>query len=74
MRTTLSLADDVAVKLQTAQKQQGKSFRKIVNDALRDSLARQSRTARRKTRFRTATGDFARFPGLRWENPLAESL
>lgn len=53
MRTTLSLDDDVAAMLQTAQKQQKKPLKQVVNDALRAGLERQRRPAGRAARFRT---------------------
>lgn len=38
MRTTLSLDDDIAAKLATASRKSGKSFKAVVNDALRRGL------------------------------------
>lgn len=38
MRTTLTLDDDVAVKLASASRKNGKSFKEIVNAALRRGL------------------------------------
>ena len=38
MRTTLTLDDDVARKLETLQREQQKSFKKVVNDVLRRGL------------------------------------
>ncbi|MBA3833040.1 MAG: DUF2191 domain-containing protein [Chthoniobacterales bacterium] len=60
MRTTLSLDDDVAAMLQTARKQQKKSFKQVINDALRAGLEKQRRPARRTTRFRTASAKLGR--------------
>jgi len=40
MRTTLTLDDDVAVRLRTAVRRQRRPFRAVVNDALRAGLAR----------------------------------
>ena len=39
MRTTLTLDDDVAAKLKTASRRTGRSFRDMVNEALRRGLA-----------------------------------
>ena len=53
MRTTLSLDDDVAAMLHTAQKRLKKPFKQLVNDALRAGLEQQRRPARRGPHFRT---------------------
>ncbi|MBS1856468.1 MAG: DUF2191 domain-containing protein [Acidobacteria bacterium] len=42
MRTTLSLDDDVAALLEQARKTREATFKQIVNDALREGLARLS--------------------------------
>lgn len=60
MRTTLSLDDDVAARLLTARKQQKKSFKQIVNDALRAGLEQQGRPPRRTARFRTGSAKLGR--------------
>ena len=46
MRTTLSLDDDVAVLLEQMRKARDTTFKRIVNDALREGLARLSSPAR----------------------------
>ena len=51
MRTTLTLDDDVAVKLKAAAKD--RSFKAVVNDALRVGLAMMERRAPRRRRHRT---------------------
>lgn len=40
MRTTLTLDEDVAAKLQTLARKSGQSFREVVNQTLRRGLAR----------------------------------
>ena len=40
MRTTLSLDDDVAVLLEQMRKARDTTFKQLVNDALREGLAR----------------------------------
>ena len=40
MRTTLTLDDDVARLLERARKRRGVSLKELVNDALREGLAR----------------------------------
>ncbi len=42
VRTTLTLADDVAAKLQLATRNSGRSFKEIVNEVLRLGLAIES--------------------------------
>jgi hypothetical protein len=39
MRTTLTLDDDVAAKLQAKARKSGRPFKEVVNDALRTGLA-----------------------------------
>jgi plasmid stability protein len=64
MRTTLTLDDDVAVKLKIEMRRSGRSFREVVNEMLRRGLA--SRTNRRDRRpFRIAARDLGALrPGL----------
>jgi hypothetical protein len=45
MRTTLSLDDDVAVLLEQMRKARDTTFKRVVNDALREGLARLSSPA-----------------------------
>jgi len=42
MRTTLSLDDDLAVKLKSEARRSGLSFRSVVNDMLRRGLSSKS--------------------------------
>jgi hypothetical protein len=60
MRTTLSLDHDVTIMLQMAQKKQKKSFKQVVNDALRAGLEQQRRPKRSTERFRTASAKLGR--------------
>jgi hypothetical protein len=39
-RTTLTLEDDVAARLRDEARRQGKSFKEVVNDAIRAGLTR----------------------------------
>ena len=41
MRTTLTLDEDVAAKLQSETRRSGRSFREVVNDTLRRGLAQR---------------------------------
>jgi hypothetical protein len=64
VRTTLTLADDVAAKLKAEARRSGRSFREIVNDALRRGLA-DPRRAGPRTPFRVAARDLGDLgPGL----------
>jgi hypothetical protein len=54
MRTTLTLDDDVAARLQAAVKQQRRPFKAVVNDLLRGGLDVMGRPAPARKRFRTA--------------------
>jgi hypothetical protein len=53
LRTTLTLDDDVALLLERARKRRGASLKQIVNEALREGLARLE--APRHPRKRHAT-------------------
>lgn len=75
MRTTLTLDDDVAAKLQQASRRTGRTFRDVVNDTLRRGLQQQSTTV--KTAFRVHTRDMGELaPGLQLDNvgDLIESV
>jgi predicted transcriptional regulator len=65
MRTTLSLDDDVAVLLKQMRKARDTTFKRIVNDALREGLARLSSPAETRA-FRTQPVDLGRcyYPNL----------
>jgi hypothetical protein len=56
MRTTLSLDDDVAALLEQVRKARDTTFKQIVNDALREGLARLSSPSEAKP-FRTEPVD-----------------
>ena len=51
MRTTLTLDDDLAARLQAESRKTGRSFKTVVNDYLRAGLA-QRRAANKATPFR----------------------
>ncbi len=54
MRTTITLDDDVAVLVRRIERTQHKSFKEVVNAALREGLARLDRApGQRRSRFRT---------------------
>ncbi len=56
MRTTLTLDDDVARRLQAESRRTGRSFKEIVNEYLRMALA-QSRVLKSMSPFRVAGAD-----------------
>ncbi len=57
MRTTLTLDDDVAALLSRLQRSQKKSFKQLVNQALRAGLKRMQSSAPRRNRYQTAAVD-----------------
>ena len=65
MRTTLSLDDDVAVLLEQIRKARDTTFKQVVNDALREGLARMSSPVETQT-FHTQSVDLGScyFPNL----------
>ena len=68
MRTTLTLDEDVAAKLRAEARRSGRSFRAVVNDALRLGLERQPR-AGAPPRFTIAARDLGELrPGLSLDN------
>jgi plasmid stability protein len=67
MRTTLTLDDDVAAKLKAEQRRAGRTFREVVNEALRQGLASQRVTAKRS--FEITARDLGDLkPGLSLDN------
>jgi hypothetical protein len=53
MRTTLTLDDDVAVRLQRLQKQRKATLKVVVNDLLREGLTVVDKPATAPVRFET---------------------
>ena len=64
MRTTLTLDDDVADALKAVMRASGKSFKQVVNDALRRGLAPGGKPASRPARFRVQTFSSPFQPGV----------
>jgi hypothetical protein len=75
MRTTLTLDDDIAAKLQLATRRSGLPFRDVVNDALRRGLQQQATAPRRPFRLKVRDMGHVR-PGINLDNvgELIESL
>ena len=66
MRTTLTLDDDLGVKLKDESRRSGKPFKQVVNDCLRVGLKVRSKTASKppfKVRARSLGS-----PGLSYDN------
>jgi len=61
-RTTLSLEDDVVVRLEDAARRSGRPFKAVVNDAIRAGL--DPRGPRKRTRFRIASQPMGLRPGI----------
>jgi len=71
VRTTITLDDDVAAKLQSAARRSGRAFRDVVNETLRRGLAAQPPASRREP-FRVVARDFGALrPGLNLDNVFA---
>ncbi len=62
-RTTLTLEDDIAAKLEEEQRRSGASFKELVNTFLRRGLA-MPRGPRPGPSFRVEARDLGRRPGI----------
>jgi hypothetical protein len=68
MRTTLTLDDDVAARLQAESRRTGRPFKTVVNEYLRAGLA-QRRVAKAAVRFRVEPVSMgAPLPGRSYDN------
>lgn len=68
VRTTLTLDEDVAAKLRAEAGRSGRSFREVVNDAIRRGLASRKQT-RQAGPFTITARDLGRLrPGLDLDN------
>jgi plasmid stability protein len=68
MRTTLTLDEDVATKLRAEARRSGRSFRDVVNEALRRGLVSR-RAGAPKHAFRIAVRDLGNLrPGISLDN------
>jgi hypothetical protein len=67
MRTTLTLDDDVAVKLREELKRSGGSFKELVNDVLRTGLSTRHRLQEPR-KFKVRARDLGFRPGLRYDD------
>jgi len=57
MRTTLTIDDDVAARLEQERRRRGLPFKDLVNDVLRTGLDTLGRSKRRADRFQTTGFD-----------------
>ena len=70
MRTTVTLADDVAAKLKAEVRRSGRPFREIINDTLRRGLATRRASDRRQA-FKVDVRDLGALkPGLSLDNAM----
>jgi hypothetical protein len=60
MRTTLTLDDDVAAKIERLRKTRNASLKDLVNEALREGLKHLAAPPRKRVPFRTETVDLGR--------------
>jgi len=66
-RTTLTLEDDVAARLQAEARRTGRSFKEVVNELLRLGLGAR-RQGQRREPFRVAARDLGLRPGLDYDD------
>ena len=76
MRTTLTLDDDVARQLREEARRTGRSFKEVVNDALRRGLSSGAAPSPRPPRFRVRPKACGFQPGidLRKLNQLVDEM
>ena len=67
MRTTLTIDDDVAAKLNEELRQTGGSFKELVNETLRTGL-NVRRQLRKPRKFKVRARDLGFRPGLNYDN------
>jgi predicted transcriptional regulator len=60
MRTTLTLDDDVAARLERLRRARDESLKDIINDALRRGLDDLTRRPQQREPFRTESADLGR--------------
>lgn len=72
MRTTLTLDDEVAAQLRSEMRRTGKSFKEVVNEAVREGLARRA-AATKIAPYVVRARALGERPGLDYSN-VAELL
>ncbi len=74
MRTTMTVDDDIMTKLRERSKLTGKSFKEVINEALRIGLIRQENLEQKKpTLFKVKTRSLGMKAGFTYDN-VAELL
>jgi len=66
-RTTLTLEDDVAARIQTEARKSGRPFKAVVNDLLRFALNAR-RSSRGRAPFKVKAHDLGLRPGLEYDD------
>jgi predicted transcriptional regulator len=67
VRTTLTLDEDVASRLKSEARKSGRPFKQVVNEALREGLAK--RPAKGKVPpFKVKARSMGLYPGLNYDN------
>ena len=74
MRTTLTLDDDLAMALQKKAHEEGRTFKDVVNEALRSGLAAGAPPANEPYRVKAWSGGFRPGVDLTKANQLAGKL
>ena len=64
MRTTLTIDDDLAAALKRSAARSGKSFKAIVNEAIRRGMSTGEKPASRRERFRVLSARRGFLPGV----------
>lgn len=64
MRTTLTLDEDVAARLERVRRARGQSLKDVINDALRRGLDDLAWRTQQRQRFRTESVDLGRLPSI----------
>ncbi|MEX1246017.1 MAG: CopG family transcriptional regulator [Thermoanaerobaculia bacterium] len=67
MRTTLTLDEDVAAKLKAEARKSGRPFKQVVNEALREGLAKPKAAAKIPP-FKVEARNLGLRPGLSYDN------
>jgi hypothetical protein len=66
MRTTVTIDDDIAIRLETLRRERGLTFKEALNQALRAGLT----GSRRRTPFRQQTFSMGIRPGINLDKAL----
>ena len=64
MRTTLTIDDDLAAALKVSARRSGRTFKSIVNEAIRRGLSTGGKPANARERFRVLSAPRGFLPGI----------